>query len=254
MFTIRLLEELALNAMPTLESLHYDGWELRFANGYPRRAHSIQLLYPSLLPLDEKIDFCQAWYTAHGTGSAARTVFKFTLAAPSGLEAALKARGYDEEAPTSVQTLDLTHADPLPADDRAAEVVIEPRLSEAWAADYAHLNEENPTRAATTRQLLERVTIESAFVRLRVGGETVALGRGALEQGWIGFYEIVTDPRFRQQGWGLRLMQTILRWGMERGARNAYLQVMTSNPPALRLYGKLGFREQYRYWYLQTPG
>ncbi len=245
--TIRLLEELSLNAMPTLEMLHYDGWELRFANGYPRRAHSVQLLYPSLLPLGEKIDFVQAWYAARGQ----RTVYKLTLAAPEGLEAALLARGYVQDAPTSVRTLDLAGFVPRP--QSSAEVVMEPRLSDAWAQDYARLNEENPTRAASTRQLLERVGIDSAFVRLRLGGETVALGRGALDQGWVGFYEIATDARFRQQGWGRQLMLTILRWGIERGARNAYLQVMLNNEPALRLYGGLGFHEQYRYWYLQTP-
>ena len=248
MMTIRLLEECSLNAMPTLQSLHYDGWELRFANGYPRRAHSIQLLYPSLLPLDEKIEYCQARYAARGF----KTVYKMTLAAPDGLEAALKARGYVEDAETSVRTLDLAGYE-FPSSAPAAEVVIELRLSDGWAEDFARLNEESPVRANTTRLLLERVTIESAFVRLRVGGETVALGRGALDNGWLGFYEIVTAPNFRQQGWGTQLMHSIIRWGIENGARHAYLQVMTSNPPALRLYSRLGFHEQYRYWYLQTP-
>ena len=39
--------------------------------------------------------------------------------------------------------------------------------------------------------------------------------------------------------------------GKDNGARNAYLQVMTRNTPAVRLYTSLGFTEQYRYWYLQ---
>lgn len=247
MMTLRLLEEFSLNALPALQTVYYDGWHLRFSNGYPRRANSIQLLYPSLLPLDEKIDYCQAQYAARGY----RTVYKMTLAAPDGLDAALRARGYVEDAETSVRMLDLAGFKPVPPPD--AEVLVEPRMSDSWAEDFTRLNDEAPARAAVIRLLLERLSIESSFVRLRVGGETVALGRGALDNGWVGFYEIATAPAFRQQGWGTRLMQTIIGWGIERGAQQAYLQVMTSNAPALRLYSKLGFHEQYRYWYLQTP-
>ena len=74
-----------------------------------------------------------------------------------------------------------------------------------------------------------------------------------LDRGWLSVYEIVTDPDFRQQGIGTQLMLHLLKWGKDRGAQSAYLQVMTENAPALRLYQKLGFREQYRYWYLQKP-
>lgn len=247
MMTLRLLEEFSLNALPALHTLHYDGWVLRFSNGYPRRANSIQLLYPSLLPLDEKIDYCESQYTARGI----KTVYKMTPAAPDGLDAALRARGYVQDAESSVRTLDLAGFAPVPPPD--AEVLVEPRMSDGWAEDFARLNDEEPVRAGIIRLLLERLSIESAFVRLRVGGETVALGRGALDNGWVGFYEIATAPAFRQQGWGTHLMQTIIGWGIEHGAQQAYLQVMTRNAPALRLYSKLGFHEQYRYWYLQTP-
>lgn len=246
MSTIRRLEELSLNALPTLQMMHYDGWELRFSHGYPRRANSIQLLYPSLLPLEEKIAFCERQYEVRGL----KTVFKMTLAAPDELSEMLRARGYVEDAMTSVQTLDLAS---LEAEiDSSNEVLVESQMSDAWFADFARMNEENPTRAATMRLILERLTVESVFIRLRLNGETVALGRGTLDQGWIAPYEIVADPRYRQQGLGTQLMLRILHWGRQKGAHSAYLQVMVSNSPALRLYNKLGFREQYRYWYLQN--
>ena len=133
METIRFLEECALNALPALETLYYDGWLLRFApgaGGYPRRANSIQLIYPSTLPLDEKIAYCEAQYAARGQ----KTVFKLTLAAPDGLDAALTARGYVLDCTTSVQTLDLAAVDPQPT---AAEIVADPRLDEAWFSDSA---------------------------------------------------------------------------------------------------------------------
>ena len=43
---VRHIKELAVNAWPSLQTL-LDGWVLRFANGYTRRANSVNLLYPS---------------------------------------------------------------------------------------------------------------------------------------------------------------------------------------------------------------
>ncbi len=243
--TIRQLEEYSLNALPALQSLHFDGWELRFSGGYPRRANSVQVLYPSLLPLNEKIAFCEAQYGARGL----RTVFKLTAAAPDGLDAALRARGYAEDAITTVQTVDLTHDTPQP--DPAVQALVEETLTDSWAADFARLNEESPARAAVIRQILERLAVRSAFIRILRAGETVALGRAALDGGWVAPYEIVTDPRYRQQGYGAQLMLRIQQWGMQNGAHSSYLQVMANNTPALRLYARAGYREQYRYWYLQ---
>jgi GNAT superfamily N-acetyltransferase len=250
MSTLRLIEEMALNALPALQTLHYDGWELRFsagAGGYPRRANSIQSLYPSLLPLDEKIDFCEAQYQARGQ----KTVFKITLAAPDGLDAALRSRGYELDVVTSVRTLDLARYD-LQPDPLGIEVEIESHMSAAWAADNACLHGEDPARSEIINRLLNDLVIDSAFVRLRRDGETIALGRGALEQGWVAPYEVIVNSRYRQQGLGKMLMLVILNWGKRRGAQNSYLQVVSGNAPAIRLYDSLGFSEQYTYWYLQT--
>ena len=45
-----------------------------------------------------------------------------------------------------------------------------------------------------------------------------------------------------------------MAWGAERGARDAYLQVVASNAPAVRLYEQLGFADVYRYHYRLAAG
>src|SRR6185503_6229422 len=95
-----LVEELTLNAWPSLRSLLFDGWVLNFADGYTRRANSINPLYPSTLPIVNKIEVCEAAYNRVGQ----ETVFKIcTPTVPADLDAILAGRGYAAAARTSVQ-------------------------------------------------------------------------------------------------------------------------------------------------------
>ena len=59
---IRMYEELAINSHPALQTQLYDGWQLRFSNGYTGRANSISMLYPSTIDEDEKIAECERRY------------------------------------------------------------------------------------------------------------------------------------------------------------------------------------------------
>jgi ribosomal protein S18 acetylase RimI-like enzyme len=70
----RIIEELSINAWPALRTQLFDGWVLRFADGYTRRANSVQALYPSTLALAEKVDVCQAAYRAQGQPTLFRIV------------------------------------------------------------------------------------------------------------------------------------------------------------------------------------
>ena len=90
----------------------YDGWVLRFAGGYTRRANSVNPLYAGHFDFDEKIAACEQSYQAQGLP----VVFKLTPAnEASRLDVLLAARGYRSEAGTSVQCLDFKRFTPAPA-------------------------------------------------------------------------------------------------------------------------------------------
>ncbi len=102
--TLRALEEAALNAWPALQQILVDGWLVRFANGYTKRANSVNPLYESTQPVEAKIECCLALFQAQKLPP----VFRLTpLAQPDDLDDRLARLGFSEQSRTSVQTLDL---------------------------------------------------------------------------------------------------------------------------------------------------
>ncbi len=247
---IRLVEELALNAWPSLQTIHYDGWLLRFADGYTRRANSVNPLYSSCIDPIVKIPYCEEVYTARRQD----VVFKMTSAVlPEDLDATLAARGYGEAARTSVQTLDLASIDQA----RTQDVSVTSDLAGDWIAAFCRLNNVDDRHVPTMTRMLNNIVPTRGFMALRQDdqpdGEIIAVGLAVIERGYVGLFDIVTAPHLRNRGLGTRLVLGLLDWGRANGANHAYLQVMHSNAPALHLYARLGFNAIYSYWYRVKP-
>jgi ribosomal protein S18 acetylase RimI-like enzyme len=49
------------------------------------------------------------------------------------------------------------------------------------------------------------------------------------------------------------VLEGLVDWAAERGARTAYLQTRGDNAPALTLYDRLGFVTHHTYRYLRAP-
>jgi len=244
---IQTVEALSFRALPALETRHYDGWLLRFANGYTRRGNSVNPLYCSSLDIQKKIDYCEALYGERGLP----TYFKMTERVfPNDLDSLLEQRGYEMEAPTGVLLLDLSDSQPE-ADER---VKITHRLRDTWLGDFARLNEVKREQRATLKKMLQ-ITHEPhlGYAMLNVRSKPASIGLGVVDGDYLGLFDIVTDTKQRRKGYGRSLINTLLHWGKSQGARYAYLQVMQANAPALALYQALGFQEKYRYWYRRQP-
>jgi len=243
----RVIEELTLNAWPPLEVLLFDGWVLSFSNGYTRRANSIHPLYPSCLPLAEKIATCEAIYAARGR----QATFKVTSSPEHAeLDAVLHRLGYATAGATSVQTAELASG-ALVADDSVAFATA---VNDRWLGDFNRLTGVPAELQPSERKLLEKIGPPHCFASLVVEDRTVAVGLAVCERGYVGLFDIVVEDAARNRGIGRRVCASLLGWGQRQGGTTAYLAVLADNGPALRLYGRLGFEEIYTYWYRHKPG
>lgn len=239
---IRSTEELSMNAWPALQTLHYDGWVVRFSAGYTRRGNSVYPLYPSRIDLDEKIQTCESLYRAKNLP----VIFKVTEAStPEDLDTCLDTRGYRVDSLTSVQLLEVGKQ----KSETDGGVKLADAETEAWHQAFARMNNVSPESRNTHEKILRAIQPEKCFAAVYAGDRIIGCGLGVLQAGCLGIFDLVIDLDHRRQGLGTNLMLALLAWGWERGASLAYLQVMCNNIPALNLYEKLGFQEKYRYWY-----
>jgi ribosomal protein S18 acetylase RimI-like enzyme len=239
---IRRFEELSNNAWPALQTMQYDGWILRFANGVTKRSNSVNLLYPSLLEPDKKISFCERLCLSQKITPC----FKITdVSEPAGMDQLLDSRGYFIHSKISFQTMDIAKIPSDPLRDISIEIKLNPR----WIDDFIRMNEFNPAGKSTYIGIMKQLRLPKCLISLSRDHKTIGVGLGVVEDSFVGLFDIVVDKAYRNTGLGYLIVENILRWGRKHGADTAYLQVLTDNAPAIRLYEKLGFTEAYQYWY-----
>jgi ribosomal protein S18 acetylase RimI-like enzyme len=238
------MEEFSMNAWPALRTYVLDGWILRFAEGYTKRSNSISALYEGgEQDLADKIQKCEDLYRQAGQP----VIFKMTPFVPSELDGLLEERGYRYVEPSLVMELDDLSAVPEPS--AAGEIRIDDAVSRAWVDRLAVMNGMSAKAGDTTMKLFEQPLLATGFFTLYEQGAAVACGIGVTDRQYVGLFDIVTHPEHRNRGWGEQLIRHILKWGRERGTSGSCLAVLRDNPPANRLYEKLGYRASYPYGY-----
>jgi ribosomal protein S18 acetylase RimI-like enzyme len=238
---IQSIEEHALNAWPCLQQVLYDGWILRFANGFTKRANSVNPFYDSTQEVRQKIQRCIQIYLSKNL----RPIFRITpLAYPQNLDETLAKLGFTLQSPTSVQLLDLGSLPTL----ETGTCQFWPEFSPEWVEYFSRLSG-NRTQQETHQAILGNIVPHKCFAVLLNRNQVVACGFGVLEDDYVGLFDIITAKSQRRRGFGQKLILDILDWAKKKGAAKAYLQVEVNNEPALNLYAKLGFEEVYRYWY-----
>lgn len=235
---IREIEHVTLRSWPALETELYDGWILRFSHGYTGRANSVNPLDRSILPLDEKIDYCENWFQEKGLA----TIFRLNDAVyPPQLEAILEQRGYERYNETIVKLADLRDFS-LAMDSRFNYANT---VADDWLADWANWNDAPREHISTAKAMLQTIQGSACFGRVA----DAALGLAVVEDSYVGLFDIVVRPEYRRQGIGFALVSSLLSWAKMQAADKAYLQVTMLNHPAIALYQQLGFENHHNYWY-----
>lgn len=237
------IEELSMNAWPSLQTNFYDGWVLRFSEGYTKRANSINPIFSSTLNIDEKIEYCEHLYGA----KKLPIVYKMTdTCHPKNLDTILESKGYIKIDDTSVQVLDL-------ATYKACDfegVDIEDDFSLNWLDSFADCsNTRDQSKIRIMTKMLQNIIGEKICVKINFEHKTVACGFGVIEDSYIGIFDIIVKQEFRGKGYGSEIMHALLKEAQKKKLLRAYLQVVKGNFVAENLYNKLGFKENYRYWY-----
>jgi ribosomal protein S18 acetylase RimI-like enzyme len=88
------------------------------------------------------------------------------------------------------------------------------------------------------------------FIKEEVEGEPQATVICVQDNDLAGILSLDVAQTSRRTGIGSQILTSALRWARISGAKNAWLQVVSTNEPAIALYEKFGFSDAYtyRYW------
>lgn len=234
-------EELSMNAHPAIKTQVYDGWILRFANGCTNRANSVNMLYPSRINLEEKINFCESIYELQELA----IVFKMTPLSVDILDNILERKDYKKITPTNVMVKPLEMQNNF-----ESKTIITDEINEAWQKEYFKLNDISDKIKIQTHKIIQANIINKTLCASIIeNGKMVACGLCVIEREFAGLFDIVVDSDYRGKGRGFEICNSLLISAFEAGAKFAYLQVVADNTQAAALYNKLGFKNLYQYWY-----
>jgi ribosomal protein S18 acetylase RimI-like enzyme len=241
--TVVHIEELSLSAWPSLETMFFDGWTIRFSDGYTKRSNSVVPLSRGKQDIDGKVKYCRQIYNDRHLP----TIFKLSeTSLNADLDEYLALLKFDQIDETMVQTCSLSTVAEISTDC----LDVQNGFSSKWITGFFYCSGlEDPAKQATAKALLARISDQVVAVRKAADGRTAGCGFGVVQDQFVGLFDISVHKDFRRQGIATEIVSTILKRAKSVGATTAYLQVMANNEPALNLYKNFGFKEAYRYCY-----
>jgi len=235
-------EQAFLSAWPAAQTEHDGGWIRQFADGYTKRANSVQAMDPhDDQDADARLHSYINW--AHAKGEI--PTFRVTPLAGTGVIAALNKLHWRPFEQSVVMALPVGAA----FTPKCSFKIFDANNPD-WYQVQAKMSGYGMETVDDLKKMLDRIASDArGILAYDEAGEAAAAALASVHAG-IGVYlNVVVREGLRGQGFGRCVMQAALNWSRELGTNWAAIQVLADNVPAVNLYRSLGFEEIYRYQY-----
>lgn len=244
---VRRLEAISFRSWPATTTTFDGAWAIRLTAGHPsKRINSVNPLdRGDQSDLQNRIVRVARRFQNFGRP----LVFRQSPLAPPRLDRLFDAGGWRRFDETRVMVLDLQSAKLAGAVDQLA-------LKDVgrWIDQCIAMGSVSVADKPGLSELIDLVEGEVGLFLTEDGHGIPLAAAMAVQYGdFVGLFEVVSNPEMRQLGLGRRMVRTALLWGLKNGARHAWLQVVSNNHAANKLYESEGFSEVYRYAYRQAP-
>lgn len=241
---VRRLEAVGFRAWPA-SSVMYDGsWQLRLTGSHPsKRINCVVPLDPSDYGnCGLRLEKARKRFEDFGRP----LIIRETTLMPSELRAHLYDNGWTVFEEVKVMTADLAHAElpetiaHLPSHDIGRFVEASLKVS----------GDDPSLRSAIAEIVSSIKPTLGLFIKEEIEGDPQATVICVQDNDLAGILSLDVADTLRRQGTGSEILTSALRWARISGAKTAWLQVVSTNLPAIALYEKFGFSEAYtyRYW------
>ena len=233
------IEKAGFRSWPALEESELNGVVFRFSNGYTKRANSANLLQEQVSGFDSLV----RQYEQYFQDKNLPCIFRITsFSANKKFDSYLEEMGYRYIDRSLVLERSIANA-------KFEAVQFSDITSREWMVSFCKISELNVDEHVTHLEMIDRIEDKTLLAVLVEDGVEVSCGLGVISNGLFGLFDIATHKSARHRGHATKLIEGMLHWAVENGASSAYLQVVASNKPAIKLYEKMQYRLGYEYWY-----
>ncbi|MQB19587.1 GNAT family N-acetyltransferase [Agrobacterium tumefaciens] len=241
---VRRLEAVSFRAWPA-SSVIYDGsWQIRLTGSHPsKRINCVVPLDPSDYGnCDVRLEKARRRFEDFGRP----LIIRETTLMPPELRAHLYDNGWTVFEEVKVMTADLVNAE-LPETMAHLPTHDIGRFVEA----SLKVGDEDLSLRSPIAEIVSSIKPNlGLFIKEEVEGDPQATVICVQDNDLAGVLSLEVASAARRMGVGSEILTSALRWARISGAKTAWLQVVSTNVPALALYEKFGFEEAYtyRYW------
>lgn len=231
------LEWAAAEAMPALHTERLGDWLLRSSEGYTGRANSVLPMGNPGMPFAAALERIGEFYRRHDQPP----LFDVPLPLGRPVARALSDHGFAPVVSSLVMVIDLP--------DLVAATPEEPTFEHSPTPTpemLAIIAGRRGTLSPAAIHVLTQVP-EITFIGYPRNPPLLSMARGTVTRSWLGLFHVETVPAARRQGLGRAAVGALARWGRQRAATRAYLQVESDNEAAIGLYESIGFTVHHTY-------